>query len=83
MTEAAFPERTQQAPATGDGRLAHYLDFLGQDPRNPNLLNDAANAAIDAGETDIALDLLDRLAGIVPLTPAQLNLKGMALLRKG
>lgn len=49
-----------------DGRLARLLEYLKADPDNPNLLADAAQAAIDAGDLDGATQLDEHLLAIVP-----------------
>jgi tetratricopeptide (TPR) repeat protein len=49
-----------------DGQLARLLQYLKSDPDNPNLLTDAAQAAIDAGDLDCATQLDQHLLAIVP-----------------
>ena len=66
---------------TTASRLSKLQGFLGQDPNNARLLADTAEAAFDAGEAEEAGALLERYAAIVPLTPALVNLRGLAHLR--
>jgi tetratricopeptide (TPR) repeat protein len=68
--------------AVGDSRLRQLLGFLDHDPQNLRLIADAASTAMDEGECGEAVALLDRYAAIEPLTPALLNLKGIAALEE-
>ncbi len=69
------------APATpGPARLARLLRFLKTDPDNLSLLAAAADAAVDEGDPQIAIGLLDRCSAIAPLTPELENLRGLALI---
>jgi tetratricopeptide (TPR) repeat protein len=62
-------------------RLHTLLQFLEQDPKNLNLLADAADAAFGAGQAEAALELLDRYAALSALTLPLLNLRGLSALR--
>lgn len=66
------------AAAGPEGRLHRLLGFLGSDPDNLGLIADAASAALDEGDLAETTRLLDRYAAISLLTPALLNLKGVA-----
>lgn len=70
----------QAMPTSSDPRLSRLLGFLRVDPGNLSLLSDAASAAFDQGELDIALELLDRYEALSPLPPALLNLRALAAL---
>jgi tetratricopeptide (TPR) repeat protein len=61
-------------------RYSRLLGFLDQDPDNLPLLADAASAAMEEGDPNAALALLDRYESLAPLPPPQLNLKGIAAL---
>lgn len=63
--------------------LERMLGYLQSDPDNLNLVGDACAAALDAGLTDRAAELLDRYAAAAPLTPALRNLKGLVALQQG
>lgn len=64
-------------------RLERLLGYLERDPRNPQLLADAASAAFDAHALDLAADLLARHETVAALPPALENLKGMVALASG
>jgi Tfp pilus assembly protein PilF len=70
------------AQALPDSRLKTMLGYLDADPQNVALLADAAEAALDAREPDIAGDLLERRAGIIPPSPREFNLAGLAALQR-
>jgi len=72
---------TNPAMHTAKARLARLCDYLEQDPENRPLLLDAADAAIAAQRTDLAIDLLSRLEKLGDLPPAASNLKAMAALQ--
>ena len=69
-------------PVTPDGRFARLTDLLAHDPHNPHLLSDTAEAAQAEQRWDDVTALLDRLAAVQPLAPAQLHLAGMAALQR-
>lgn len=64
-------------------QLDRLLGYLEQDPGNVALLIDAAEAAIDAGEADRALGLLDRAATITMPDARARNLGGLAAMHAG
>ena len=74
MTDA--PRELDPAQA----HLASLLSFVEQDPHNPLLLVDAAEAALDAGEPDQTAALLDRAAAIRAPGARERNLAGLAAL---
>lgn len=61
-------------------RLSSYLEH---DPGNHALLVDAAEAAIDAGKPEAALDLLDRAAARAAPGARERNLAGLAAIHAG
>lgn len=65
----------------GHDRLKRLLSFVEQDPTNLQLLADAAECALDAGDTATATQLLDRYAAQTPLPPQLLNLRGHVALQ--
>ncbi len=68
----------------GDGgRLQRLLDYLKADPDNPNLLGDAAQAAIDAGDLDTAQKLAQHLLAIVPSSFAGRYFASVIAMRRG
>jgi tetratricopeptide (TPR) repeat protein len=69
------------ADAPTSSPLQRLLSFLGTDPGNLSLLADAAEAALDEGEPEIASELLARYAAIAPLPPRETNLAGIAALQ--
>ncbi len=77
MSEALAPNGTHSP------RLASLLGFLSSDPRNTRILSDAASAAVDAQEFELADELLERLTRENAMTPALLNLKGIAAIGRG
>jgi tetratricopeptide (TPR) repeat protein len=56
------------------------LGFLAHDPGNLQLLGDAASTALDEGDPAAATSLLDRYSAKAALTPALVNLAGLAAL---
>lgn len=65
---------TQQEPMTShDPKVQRLLRFLEQDPTNPGLLADTAQAAFDARQLDLAQRLIERRAGVGALPPELLN----------
>ncbi|MEH3040404.1 MAG: hypothetical protein PGN21_10125 [Sphingomonas paucimobilis] len=64
------------------GRFARLTDLLAHDPVNPHLLGDAAEAAQAERRWDDVAALLDRLAAVQPLSPAQLHIAGLAALQR-
>ncbi len=71
------------APARSGMPLPRLLAFLDQDPDNVALLADAAWAAFEADDADLAADLLARRAGLTDPSPDLVNLSGLAALRRG
>lgn len=65
-----------------DSRFARLNDLLSHDPENPHLLTDTAEAAQAEQRWDDVASLLDRLAAVQPLSPAQLHLAGLAALQR-
>lgn len=62
-------------------RFSGLKGFLEHDPENPSLLRDCAEAALEANCADEALGLLDRLAGVRELEPAETNIRAIAAMR--
>lgn len=62
-------------------RLQTLLQFIEQDPKNLNLIADAAGAAFELDDVEQASALLDRYANIAELSPPLVNLRGMVALR--
>jgi tetratricopeptide (TPR) repeat protein len=63
-------------------QLQRLLGYLQSDPANLNLIADAASAALDARQPELAVDLLRRYEAIAPLPPALRNLDGVAALQQ-
>lgn len=63
--------------------LDRLLGFLAQDPANPALLRDAAQAAMQADAPEQARDLLGRLEETGDFGPADRNLAAIAAMRAG
>lgn len=59
------------------------LGYLEQDRGNHALLLDAAEAAIDAGQPEAAIDLLDRAAAVAVPGARERNLAGLAAMHAG
>ena len=64
-------------------RLNSLRAFLEVDPRNPELLSDAARSALDAGEYEFAAQCFSTLDKIEPLEGENANLAGIAAMRSG
>lgn len=72
----------QAVPSGGDGQgLNAALARLAQDPRNPEALLDAGNAAMALGDVDAALGFLRRAADVAPGNGRVNAQLGKALLR--
>lgn len=69
-------------PVSPDSRFARLSALLAHDPDNPHLLSDTAEAAQAESRWVEVTSLLDRLAEVQPLTPAQLHLAGLAALQR-
>jgi len=72
-------ERGTNRSASGqpNPRLERMLQFLDRDPTNLGLLADAAAAAYDARDFDLAADLIKRHAAIGPLPSTLANLQAL------
>lgn len=66
--------------ATQGTALERFLQYLEQDPNNLSLLLDAAQAAFDAKDHDLAAQLLARHEAIASLPAFAINLAGMTAL---
>ncbi len=64
-------------------RLERLLGYLAADPDNAALLVDAAAAALNEGQPQIARDLLARRAALGTFSEGELNLAGLAALQNG
>ena len=64
-------------------QLKTLTEFLQSDPENPALLADVAQAALAADECALALEMLNRLDAVEPLTGEMANLAGIAAMRGG
>ena len=73
------PTASTRPPA--NAKLARLLQYLEQDPHNPPLLADAAEAALACRRGEGAARLLGRLGELGPLSPAAVHLKGIAALQ--
>lgn len=62
-------------------RLDRLMPLLESDPSNLALIADAAETALDEGQPEQALDLLDRYGAIAALPPRESNLKGLAAMQ--
>lgn len=69
-------------PVSPDSRFARLTDLLAHDPHNPHLLSDTAEAAQAEGHWEAETSLLDRLATVQPLMPAQIHAAGLAALQQ-
>lgn len=67
------------APGTIAAEAAKVARALAADPANPDLLYQAAIAALQAGEFATALQRLDRLAEVQPFSPEQAAARTLAL----
>lgn len=63
-------------------QLARLLGYLESDPDNLNLIGDAAAAALDVRQADLAETLLGRYEAIAPLPAALVNLRGLVALQR-
>jgi tetratricopeptide (TPR) repeat protein len=79
MTQSA-DEETMTGAA---GRLDRLMGHLRQDPGNPVLLLDAADAAVEARQGELARQLLARREQVGPLPAAGEHLKGLVALQLG
>lgn len=68
---------------TSASRLERLNGFLKQDPNNPSLLLDVAEAALAAGEAALARDLLERRRHVMPPGDREQNLDGLAAIGLG
>ncbi len=68
---------------TADDHLQELLGYLKQDPDNEMLLGDVVEAALAAGQTDIARRQLAKRALRGPLPPELANLSGLVAMRAG
>lgn len=64
-------------------RLDRLELYLQTDPTNLRLLSECAEVALTAGRADLTLQWLDRHAALAPLSPREINLKGLAALQIG
>lgn len=64
-------------------RLNRLLGFLDADPRNPQLIGDAAAAALADGRFSLASDLVTRYSDQAPPPPTLVNLAGLAAMAEG
>ena len=64
-------------------RLSRLQGMVAQDPSNVRLLEDAADAAYEGGDFDLADSLLVRARAVAPLSATALNLAAMALIARG
>ncbi|HEX3673456.1 MAG TPA: tetratricopeptide repeat protein [Rhizomicrobium sp.] len=69
-----------KASVQAGSRLERLLGFLGKDSANASLLADAAQAAVDARDFDMAADLIARHDAIARPGPALINLQGLIAL---
>lgn len=63
-------------------RLQRLLQYLDSDPGNIRLLEDAAVAAYEARDADLAAGLIERRAGQGDLPPPMTNLKGLVAMAR-
>lgn len=75
-----MPVEGTAAPAS---RLQRLLGYLNSDPRNLNLLVDAADAALAEGQASLAAELLDRAVKADPESPTLRYKLSNALLASG
>jgi tetratricopeptide (TPR) repeat protein len=68
-------------PSVSLDTLARLLGYLDHDPENLNLIADTASAALECGQADKVIALLDRFEAIAQPPAALLNLKGLASLQ--
>lgn len=70
-------------PNAEQEKLDRYIAYLEHDPDNPQLLRDAADAALAANDPATAARLFARLGSIDALSDAEANLAGIAAMRSG
>lgn len=64
-------------------QLNRYLSYLKHDPENPQLLRDAAEAAMAANAPATAHTLFGKLSLVTALSDADINMAGIAAMRSG
>lgn len=64
-------------------RLQSLTAFLESDPKNPALLRDVAETALEANECELAVGVFTRLNAVEPLEGDVANLAGIAAMRAG
>jgi Flp pilus assembly protein TadD len=64
-------------------RLERLLGYLEADPENLALLGDAAGAALESGQYELAGRLFERHAALAPPPTALINVAGLAAMREG
>lgn len=64
-------------------KLTARLGFLKQDPDNRRLIIDAADLALQVGDPQQTMTLLDRAAALSPLSSEEQNLLGLAAMKSG
>lgn len=64
-------------------RLERLMSYLDQDPDNPRLMADAAEAAFEEGQLSEAVALVERQAALAPLTPSLTALLGRVAIAEG
>jgi len=69
--------------STPQDEFRSLMGFLESDPANAALLEDAANAAVQAGELETAKMLFERLHDVAPLNGERANAAGLAAMRSG
>lgn len=76
---------TTPAPSSSNAakQLAKWLGYLEQDPHNPNLLQQAASSAFDAGQPALCQSLIGQCASQGALPPALVNLQALVSLSEG
>lgn len=72
-----------QSTSEAQARLDRLMGYLAVDPQNLRLIDETAQAAVDAGAFGQALTILERRAAIAPHGPAQLNIEGLAAMARG
>ena len=74
---------TQDGIAGAQALRSERLEaFLAQDPENPSLLLDTADAALGDGRTDLVEHLVARLGALGPLPPQAMHIDGMAAMQR-
>jgi tetratricopeptide (TPR) repeat protein len=82
MCEGRAVLSSHDLPEGDPSRLDRLLGFLATDPKNLNLLADAANTALDESNLTAAESLIDRYSTLEPLTPSLINTAGIVALRQ-